>query len=196
MAQDSFHRAGSDAAADRARLSVGVAPREVRRPGCGDPDGPGRDDGITRRPERAEDLPFLAALFRSSALPELARMPVDDATKDALVRMQFASQTATYRAQFPQARFEIIEQRGTPVGRIVVDPGGEVACIVDLALLPECRGRGIGGMILADVMRQFAAPKRRVQCKVLAHNEASLRMCRRVGFVPTAALPPFLQLEW
>jgi len=123
-------------------------------------------------------------------------MPVDDAVKEALVRMQFQSQTATYRAQYPDARFDIIERGGTPIGRIVVDPGGEAACIVDFALSPESRGHGLGTAILAGVLDCFARPKRRVLSKVLATNAASLRMCRRVGFAETGSIPPFLQLEW
>ncbi len=148
------------------------------------------------RPERADDVGFLANLFRSSALAELALPPVDDAVKEALVRMQFVSQTATYRGQFPQARFDIVERNAEPIGRLVVDPGGQVGCIVDFALLPECQGRGLGTAVLRAVLEQFAELRRPVACKVLAGNAASLGMCRRVGFVQTGAVPPFLQLEW
>lgn len=148
------------------------------------------------RPERADDAGFLAALFRHSALADLALMPVDDAMKEALVRMQFDSQTATYRSQHPQARFDIVERRGEPIGRLVVDPGGQVGCIVDFTLLPDCQGRGLGTAILRAVLAQFAGLRRPVGCMVLAGNEASLRMCRRVGFVQTDAALPFLRLEW
>jgi RimJ/RimL family protein N-acetyltransferase len=151
---------------------------------------------LVLRPERADDGGFLAALFRHSALADMALMPVDDATKEALVRMQFDSQTATYRSQFPQARFDIVERDGEPIGRIVIDPGIQAGCIVDFALLPDCQGHGLGTAILRAVLAQFAGLRRRVECKVLAGNEPSLRMCRRVGFVQTDEAPPFLQLEW
>ena len=151
---------------------------------------------ISLRPERADDAGFLATLFRSSALPDLALLPVDDGMKESLLRMQFASQTATYRSEYPHARFEIIEHGGKPIGRLVVDAGDEAGCIVDLALLAECRGGGLGTAILAAAVAPFARLKRPVLCKVLARNEASLRMCRRVGFVQIDSIPPFLQLEW
>lgn len=154
------------------------------------------DADIVLRPERAEDAGFLYALFRSSALADLELMPIDDAVKEALVRIQFNSQTATYRSQFPRARFDIVERNGEPIGRLVVDPGEQVGCVVDFALLPNCRSRGLGTSTLQAVLEQFAALKRRVQCKVLAGNGASLRMCCRVGFVETGVVPPFLQLEW
>jgi RimJ/RimL family protein N-acetyltransferase len=148
---------------------------------------------VLLRPEHATDGDFLYALFHSHALTELALMPVDDATRERLVRMQFESQTVTYRAQFPRARFDIVEQAGCPIGRLIVDDGAERGCIVDFALLPEHRGAGLGTAILRSVLRRHSRP---VQCKVLCNNEASLRMCRRVGFVDIGGELPFLQLEW
>lgn len=151
---------------------------------------------VRLRAERPGDDAFLFALFRSHMLVELATMPVDDATRDALVRMQFQSQTTTYRAQFPAARFDIVEIGDQPIGRIVIDPGGETGCIVDFALLPDSRGQGRGTAIMASVLAWFAPLGRPMRCKVMMHNEPSARMCRRVGFEQISADPPFLQLEW
>lgn len=148
---------------------------------------------VVLRPEQSSDADFLYALFRSHMLAELELMPVDAATKEQLVRMQFDLQTATYRAQFPQARFDIVEQDGSPIGRLIVDTGADAGCIVDFALLPERRGAGLGTAILAAVLRQQRQP---VLSKVLYKNQASLRMCRRVGFVQIGGELPFLQLEW
>ncbi len=148
------------------------------------------------RPETAGDEPFLFALFRSHALVGLAAMPVDDAMRDSLLRMQFRAQTSGYRAQFPNARFDILERADTPIGRLIVDEGDVAGCIVDFALTQECRGQGIGVVILQAVLDRFAALRRPMRCKVLAHNEPSLRMCRRVGFRQIDEQPPFLELEW
>ena len=153
--------------------------------------------GVFRlRPETAGDQSFLFTLFRSHALTELAAMPVDDATRDALVRMQFQAQTAGYRGQFPDARFDVVEQEGSPIGRLIVDEGEAFGCIVDFALIPDHRGRGIGAAILSGILDRFAPVGRPMRCKVLSHNEASIRMCRRVGFQQIDEQPPFLQLEW
>jgi RimJ/RimL family protein N-acetyltransferase len=148
---------------------------------------------IVLRPEQPADADFLYALFHSHTLAELALLPVDAAMRERLVRMQFASQTATYRAQFPHARFDIVEQCGAPIGRLIFDAGADAGCIVDFALLPEHRGSGLGTAILASVLQRQRRP---VLCKVLCNNEPSLRMCRRVGFVHIGGELPFLQLEW
>ena len=153
---------------------------------------------VTLRPERADDEALLFRLFRSWALEDLERMPVDDATKENLLRFQFAGQMMTYRANFPTASFDIIERDGAPVGRLIVDPGDarEPACLVDFVLLPEQRNDGLGRAIIAAVLAEQASLGRKVQVKILHHNMPSRRMCAALGFVEIGEVPPFVQLEW
>lgn len=151
---------------------------------------------VVLRPERADDADFLFALFRSHALADLAAMPIDDAMKEALVRMQFASATATYRAAFEAARFDVIEQDGAAIGRLITDPGGVAACMVDYALIPERRGGGLGTAIIEAVLAQLAPQDRPMRVKVGVTNEASLRLCARLGFRRVDDEMPLLQLEW
>jgi GNAT superfamily N-acetyltransferase len=184
MVQDIDQGAAPPAGSAAATLNRETAPGEV----------PLLDGTIVLRTEQPGDGEFLATLFRSSAPIDL--MPVDDAVKEGLLQMQFASQAASYRNQYPHARFDIVERDGRPIGRLVVDTGGEVGCVVDFALLPDCRGQGLGSRIMAAVVAQFARLRRPVRCMALAGNEASLRMCRRAGFVPIDSTPPFVQLEW
>jgi ribosomal protein S18 acetylase RimI-like enzyme len=154
------------------------------------------DPPIVLRPEQEQDAAFLANLFRTTAGRDLCLMPIDDAMKERLLRMQFASQSATYRGQFPTARFDIIERDGEPIGRMVIDAGKEAGHIVDFALMPKRRARGLGTAMLAAVLERFARRGQRVRCEVLATNEPSLRMCQRVGFRPIDHVPPFVHLEW
>lgn len=153
---------------------------------------------VTLRPERPADEALLYRLFRSWALDDLALMPVHEATKEELVRLQFTGQTLTYRANYPAARFDIIEQEGEPVGRLIVDPGSdtEPACFVDFVIVPEKRKGGLGHAIIAAVLRDYARIGRAVRLKVLHHNVPSRRLCAGLGFVEIEELPPFIQLEW
>lgn len=148
------------------------------------------------RGEHADDAAFLFALFRSHALAPLAAMGADEATTEALVRMQFASASATYRAQHAAARFDIIERDGAPIGRLITDPGGATACMVDYALVAECRGGGLGTAIIAAVLEQLAPRDRPMRVTVAATNEASLRLCAKLGFRRVAEAGPLLVLEW
>ena len=153
---------------------------------------------VTLRPERPDDEALLFRLFRSWALEDLERMPVDDATKENLLRFQFAGQTMTYRANYPTASFDIIERDGAPVGRLIVDPGDarEPACLVDFVLLPEARNNRLGRAIISAVLAEQASLGRKVRVKILYHNEPSQRMCAALGFVEIDRDLPFIQMEW
>jgi RimJ/RimL family protein N-acetyltransferase len=148
------------------------------------------------RPECEADAAFLFALFRSHALEVLDAMPVDGAMKESLVRMQFTSATATYRAQFTAARFDIIERDGEPIGRLITDPGGATACMVDYALVPACRGAGLGTAIIAAVLEQLAPQDRPMRVTVAAVNQPSLRLCARLGFRRVDDEVAMWVLEW
>ena len=58
--------------------------------------------------------------------------------------MQFDAQDTEYRRANPDGSFDVIEVDGRPAGRLYVDRRPGDLRIVDIALLPEFRGRGIG----------------------------------------------------
>jgi GNAT superfamily N-acetyltransferase len=151
---------------------------------------------FTLRPERPGDADFLYALFCSHMAPNVAAMPVDDAVKESLLRMQFRSQTVSYRAQYPDARCDILERDGTPFGRLIVDEANDVATFVDFALLPGERGAGLGTAVMLRLMDWVGERCAVARLSILYNNEASLRMTRRVGFVQVAETPPYVEMEW
>jgi GNAT superfamily N-acetyltransferase len=153
---------------------------------------------VTLRAERADDEDLLFRLFRSWALEDLDRMPLDDTTKQSMLRFQFAGQTMTYRANYPKASFDIIERNGESIGRLIVDPGDaqQPACLIDFVLLPETRNDRLGRAIIAAVLAEQAALGRKVRVKILHHNMPSRRMCAALGFIEIGQEPPFVQLEW
>jgi RimJ/RimL family protein N-acetyltransferase len=151
---------------------------------------------FTLRPERPDDADFLYALFRSHMFSDIAGMPIDDDMKESLLRMQFRSQTMSYRAQYPGARFDILECDGSPFGRLVVHEADGVATFVDFALLPGNRGAGLGTAVILRVLDWVAERCATVRLSILWNNEASLRMTRRIGFVQVAETPPYIEMEW
>jgi ribosomal protein S18 acetylase RimI-like enzyme len=150
------------------------------------------------RPERKEDQAFRMSLFRDSRPPEFALLlrQVGPEAFAELIRFQFQAQTMSYRASFPQARFDIIELDGTPVGRIVVDrPGAEIH-IVDQAVTPALRSRGIGTAIMRSLMDEAAGAGLPVRLKVASSNDPSTRLYLRLGFVPINSVPFYVEMEW
>jgi ribosomal protein S18 acetylase RimI-like enzyme len=150
------------------------------------------------RPEREEDQPFRLRLFCDSRPAEfvLLQRQLEPQAFDQLMRFQFQAQTMTYAANFPQARFDIIELDDAPIGRIVVDRPGTEIHIVDQAMVPAMRNRGIGTTIMRDLMDEAAHDGLPVRLKVASSNDPSMRLYRRLGFVPIEEVPFYVGMEW
>ena len=87
-------------------------------------------------------------------------------------------------ADCSQARweaFQIILLHGEPIGRLYVARWEQEIRIVDLALLPEHRDRGIGSQILKDLLAEGKQQKLPVRIHVEQYNPA-LRLYHRMGF--------------
>jgi RimJ/RimL family protein N-acetyltransferase len=152
---------------------------------------------LSLRPEKrdASEEAFLYLLFASNKWPEMALMPIDAGQKEFLLQLQFRSMMATYRQQFPKARYEIIELDRWPIGRLVTDVQERRVYYVDFALLPQAQGGGIGTQIMAAALDEPRRLRMPARANVVAHNVASLRMFDRLGFVKVADNAPYVTLE-
>jgi len=147
------------------------------------------------RPEREEDRDFRYRLFCDSRQPEFA-LVLPPPVYQQVMAHQFHAQTVSYRNDFPQARFDIIELDGNRIGRIVVDRPGNMVHIVDQAVVPRLRGRGIGTAVMRAIMDDAAAAGLPVRLEVDSENHPSFRLYQRLGFVMIETAPFYLRLEW
>jgi ribosomal protein S18 acetylase RimI-like enzyme len=133
------------------------------------------------RPVTGDDRAFLVELYGSVREPELDHLPWEDATKRAFVEQQFAAQDAHYRAHYDGASLDLVEVDGVPAGRLYVHRGPTDMRIMDIALAPAFRGRGIG----ARLLRMLIAEADESGCKLSIHvemNNAARRLYQRLGF--------------
>jgi ribosomal protein S18 acetylase RimI-like enzyme len=129
-----------------------------------------------------DDEPFLRRVYAGTRAEELAIVPWDDAQKDAFLAMQFDAQHRYYHDQFPDASFDLILRDGEPVGRLYVDRRDDEIRIIDIALLPEARGEGIGGKLLGDLLAEAGASDKPIRIHVERYNRA-MSLYVRLGFV-------------
>lgn len=152
-------------------------------------------DGATLRPTRLEDAEFLFRVFVHSRAAARALLASDDPAHDALLRMQFQAQDHAYRAQFPNARFDVIESAGAPIGRLVVDRRERAIHVVDVALLPEHRSRGIGTALLRALIAEAAANGQAVTLSVDRDSPAR-SLYRRLGFATVSEDAVYAAMAW
>lgn len=154
-----------------------------------------RDAAYTFRPVRDEDEALLLETYSSTRVDEMNLVPWDAAQKKAFLQMQFDAQQRHYRSYFPDASHDLILVDGQPIGRIYVDRRETEIRILDLTLLPEARGRGVGTLILQDLMKEAAEADKALSIYVESFNR-SLGLFQRLGFVKMEETAASWLMQW
>jgi ribosomal protein S18 acetylase RimI-like enzyme len=136
---------------------------------------------IALRPAVDEDRAFLLAVYASTRSDEMSAVPWSDAAKADFVQMQFAAQDAYYRATYADGQFLVVERDGTPIGRLYHSRLIDEIRVIDICLLPEYRGLGIGSRLLADLLAEADRDGLMVRLHVESWNPA-MRLYERLGF--------------
>lgn len=139
----------------------------------------------TLRPVLGTDEDFLLRVYASTRATELLLTGWDELACDAFVRMQFHAQTSHYQTQWPKSEHSVIEimSMGSlrPAGRLWLDRRTNVIHVLDIALLPEWCGRGVGTAcfkrLMADALRLGQAVTIQVE-----QNNPARRFYDRLGF--------------
>jgi ribosomal protein S18 acetylase RimI-like enzyme len=137
--------------------------------------------GLSLRPVRADDMPFLSALYATTRADELAMTGWPEVTKSLFVVQQFAAQNASYLNEFAGADRLIVERDGVPIGRMYVDCSGAACHLIDISLLPDRCGQGLGAALIGDLLAHATALGKPVTLSVIGTNPAR-RLYERLGF--------------
>jgi ribosomal protein S18 acetylase RimI-like enzyme len=150
---------------------------------------------VALRPATEADRDFLVGVYGSTRDEELSQVAWADGQREAFVRMQFDAQDAEYHARNPDGAFDVIEVGGRAAGRLYVDRRPGDIRIVDIALLPDFRGQGIGAHLIGQLMDEAAASGCKLSIHVEVHNRAA-RLYDRLGFAVVAELGIYRRMEW
>jgi GNAT superfamily N-acetyltransferase len=155
-----------------------------------------RSVDVALRPIRVEDGDFLRCLYASTRAEELAQVTDwSAAQKEAFLTQQFEAQHHHYQTYYAGASFDLVLGDGEPIGRLYVSRWEREIRVVDVALVPEARGRGVGGALLRDILAEGERTGRPVSIHVERFNPA-LRLYRRLGFREVEENGPYFLMEW
>lgn len=93
---------------------------------------------------------------------------------------------ADFAAKWGAGGFEIVEERGVPVGAVWVTDEGPYVRLREIFLLPEAQGRGIGTALIRAEIDAARRRGRPLRLRVLRANRAR-ELYRRLGFVEREA---------
>jgi ribosomal protein S18 acetylase RimI-like enzyme len=136
---------------------------------------------VSLRPIEPSDAPFLFELYSGTREAELAQVDWTTEQKHAFLRHQFDAQQRAYADTYGEADFFVILCDGVPGGRLYLARWPAEIRIVDIVLLADHRGRGIGSGLIREVQDEAAAAGRAVSIHVERFNPAK-RLYERLGF--------------
>jgi len=141
----------------------------------------------------AADDAFLFALFRSSRETEFASLP--QGQREILLSLQYRAQSRDYAGRFPHSESFIVEFCGQAAGRLLLNREAHEVRVVDIAVLPEVRRKGIATTVLKSLLAEAEAAGVAVRLSVW-HSNPALGLYLRLGFCETARTATYLELEW
>ena len=134
---------------------------------------------IERRRVVAADERFLRAL-QATTRPDVAGW--EEGAREQFLDLQFRAQQAGWEAMFPDSEHDLILLDGRPVGRVWVAWSPEECRVVDVALLPGHRRRGVGRHVYGEIIAEADRRGLPVRSTVDRTNGPSIAFHRRLGF--------------
>jgi ribosomal protein S18 acetylase RimI-like enzyme len=141
-----------------------------------------------------QDAQFLSTVYASTR-DDLAMTGLPEEQLRMLIAMQQRAQDEDYRSNYPAAEHYIVCFDGEDVGRMIVERQNRELILVDIALLPGFRGRGIGGAIMSYLFDVVAASRRAFVLHVIKTNRAVI-LYTRLGCEITGDLCMHYRMEW
>ena len=137
----------------------------------------------------------MRGLYASTRAAELELTNWSKPQKLAFTDRQFDLQRQHYRTYYPATQWCVLEDNGVPMGRLYLERRATTLLIIDIALLPQWRDRGLGTALLEWVCAQANAAGKSVTVAVEKNNRAQT-LYRRLGFREIADHGVYWDMQW
>lgn len=156
--------------------------------------GPSPDE-LSLRPIEESDLDFLRRLYSTTRDYEMELVDWTPEQKQDFLDQQFEAQHKHYMEHFPKAQFSLVLVGGRRAGRLYIDRRPKEIRLVDIALLPAFRNRGLGKRLMDDLLDEGRRTSLPVRIHVEKFNPA-MRLYRRLGFTHIEDQGVYFLMEW
>lgn len=150
---------------------------------------------LSARPVSPQDEDFLWRVYASTRELEVAAFGWPPAQQEAFLRMQYRARCQSYATAFEQAEHSVLLADGAPAGFMIVARGPSEVRLVDIALLPEHRGHGLGASAILGLIRETSAGSIPLRLSVHRGNPA-IRLYQRLGFSAVSADSVYIEMEY
>lgn len=141
---------------------------------------------ITYKTIEDNDAHFIESVFRSTWEKKLSLTYLTEAQKNNFCLMQMNAQLVDYKLNYKDATYQIIIYNKKQAGRLYLWETVKDIRVLDITLLPEFQGRGIGTEILKDLITSAKLKNKVVSLHVARDNPAK-NLYKRLGFKKISA---------
>ena len=137
---------------------------------------------IELRPQGKKDNAFIETVYYATREAELNLTNWTEQQKSAFALMQCMAQLSEYKTKFPGAAFQVIIFNKKSAGRFYTWENDKEIRLIDITLLPQFRGRGIGTALVRDLIKRSDKFQKKISLHVDPVNPA-LHFYLRLGFI-------------
>jgi ribosomal protein S18 acetylase RimI-like enzyme len=141
------------------------------------------------------DADIQTALFVASR-PELQQINLMPNQVAALIETQQRIHQEGIQQHYPNAKIMMAEREGIVVGQYIVDDGEADSRLIDIAVMPLHRRRGIASATLSILQAEAAHAGRSVSLAVRVDNTAAKQLYIQHGFTVVSSDGLFEQMRW
>jgi ribosomal protein S18 acetylase RimI-like enzyme len=138
--------------------------------------------GFALRAASTADLSALVDLYAETRAAEMAGVPWPEMAKRSFLEQQFQLQHRHYVLHYAEADFMVLERDGRVRGRYYLRRTAPEHLVVDISLLADCRGQGLGAALIQASQAEAAALGRGLGLHVARGNDGARRLYERLGF--------------
>lgn len=141
-----------------------------------------KERGFSLRYANAGDMPGLRTLYADTRSEEMSAVPWPALAKQQFLDQQFDLQHQHYLKYYPDADFLVIERDAAVQGRYYISRTAPEHLIVDICLMAQQRGHGVGRVLIEESQREAAALGRGMHLHVIKYNFRAQRLYEKLGF--------------
>ncbi|MGN6578141.1 MAG: GNAT family N-acetyltransferase [Nocardioides sp.] len=133
------------------------------------------------RPATDDDDAFLFEVYCTTKREQVAALP-DPRLAAHFLRIEYTAQNRRFAQRFPGYERWVVLADGTPAGRLYLHRSPSLLQVVDVTLLPDHRGQGLGSRLMRLVLDEAAAAEQIVTLRVSRSNPRAARLYDAIGF--------------
>ena len=142
-----------------------------------------------------DDIAFIAQLYASTRWDEVQQAPWSDQQRKDFLQQQFDAQHQHYQSHYPKADYLLILKDKQSIGRVYLDRDATSICLIDIALLPEFKYKGLGTLLINELLSEAQATNKKVVIHVENFNPA-YQWYLKLGFKQVEDKGVYQYMEW